>query len=134
MDHCVLPGDVSECGIDVGVQFLCRCTKSRVPSIVEQNTAQCRCDMQADYNGRTTLHLAVAENRTEIVRVLLDKGAKTDISDTWRSTPLLDALSNRRVEIAAILIGKGLLSHNGRMFTSHYECVLCSLRSTVAHV
>lgn len=64
--------------------------------------------LQADYNGRSTLHLAVAENRTEIVSVLLDKGAKTDLSDTWGRTPLSDALTNQRVDIAAALIGKGV--------------------------
>lgn len=64
--------------------------------------------VQADYNGRSTLHRAVGENRTDIVSVLLDKGAKTDISDTWGNTPLSDALTNHRVDIAAVLIGKGV--------------------------
>ena len=52
----------------------------------------------------------MAENCTEIVSALLDKGAKTDLSDTWGNTPLSDALSNQRVDIAAALIGKGV--HN----------------------
>jgi glutaminase len=29
-----------------------------------------------DYDGRTTMHLAVAEGRTDIVKFLLDKGTK----------------------------------------------------------
>lgn len=32
-----------------------------------------------DYDGRTTMHLAVAEGRTEIVKLLLNKGAQV-----WR--------------------------------------------------
>lgn len=72
--------------------------------------------LQADYNGRTTLHLAVGENRTDIVTSLLDKGAKTDLSDTWSNTPLSDALTNQRVDIAAALIGKGM--HAGVSFIS----------------
>jgi ankyrin repeat protein len=57
----------------------------------------------------------VSENRTDIVMVLLDKGASTDQKDTWGRTPLSDALSNQRVDIAAALMGKGVdqsFSHN----------------------
>jgi potassium channel len=61
--------------------------------------------LQADYNGRTTLHLAVSENRTDVVSVLLEKGAKVDTVDTWGNTALSDGLTHHRLEICKCLVG-----------------------------
>ena len=66
----------------------------------------CMCD-SGDYDGRTALHLAVAEGQTEIVRVLLNKGAKVDVVDRWNSTPLLDALKMSSQAAAELLIARG---------------------------
>eukprot|EP00892_Ulva_mutabilis_P004253 jgi/Ulvmu1/219/UM001_0223.1 len=60
-----------------------------------------------DYDGRTTLHLAVAEGRLEIVRILLDKGAQVDVTDRWGNTPLMEALKLQRMQIAELLVDKG---------------------------
>jgi ankyrin repeat protein len=64
--------------------------------------------IQVDYNARSPLHLAVSENRTEIVKVLLEKGASTEQKDIWGQTPLSDALKHQRSDIAAALTGKGV--------------------------
>lgn len=93
--------------------------------------------LQADYNGRTTLHLAVAENRTDVVHVLLDKGSKTELFDTWGNTPLSDALTNHRVEISAALMGKGVSTkvcmkqkhHEGFSWTGLFCTVYESVRA-----
>ena len=63
----------------------------------------------------------MAENRTDIVSVLLDKGAKTDLSDTWGNTPLSDALANQRVQIAAALIGKGVHARSAAVVVKLYR-------------
>ena len=68
-----------------------------------------------DYDGRTALHLAVAEGQTEIVRVLLNKGAKVDVVDRWNATPLLDALNISAQASAEMLITRGA-KLQGNMF------------------
>lgn len=41
---------------------------------------------QADYDKRTALHLASCEGCTEIVHLLLEKGADVNIRDRWGRT------------------------------------------------
>tara|TARA_B110000208_G_scaffold187405_1_gene245345 strand:+ start:30 stop:1598 length:1569 start_codon:yes stop_codon:yes gene_type:complete len=48
---------------------------------------------QCDYDGRTALHLAVCENKINIVDYLVNKvNVKLDINDRWGNTPLDDAI------------------------------------------
>jgi ankyrin repeat protein len=56
---------------------------------------------------RTTLHLAVAERQTEVVKVLLKRNARTDVVDRWGKTPLLEALSTGCLAEAEMLIARG---------------------------
>lgn len=60
-----------------------------------------------DYDGRTALHLAVAEEQVQSVRILLDRGASVDVMDRWGNTPLLEALKLNNRPIAEALVGKG---------------------------
>jgi potassium channel len=63
--------------------------------------------LSGDYDGRTTLHIAVVEGQLEVVRLLLEKGAKVDVLDRWGSSPLSEALSNNKLSIAELLLFKG---------------------------
>ena len=58
----------------------------------------------SDYDGRTALHLAVAENRPEVVAYLLSRQVDRTKQDRWGNTPLEEA---RRLEFAALV---GLLA------------------------
>lgn len=49
----------------------------------------------------------MAEGQTEIARLLLEKGAKTDVVDRWGTTPLLEALSINALAVAEMLIARG---------------------------
>jgi ankyrin repeat protein len=45
----------------------------------------------ADYDARTALHLAAAENHVDTVLYLLSAGASTSLKDRWGNTPIDDA-------------------------------------------
>jgi ankyrin repeat protein len=60
-------------------------------------------DAQNDY-GKTGLHLASEYGHGDIVQLLLDKGAKTDVLDNGGKTPLYLAVSSGRLRAAEILL------------------------------
>lgn len=62
---------------------------------------------QGDYDGRTVLHIAISEKKSEVVMMLLDKGAKWNVVDTWGTCPLREALSIDELSIAEALCAKG---------------------------
>ena len=58
---------------------------------------------QADYDGRTALHLASCEGHTDIVRFLLKVGkVKKNPMDRWKRTPQDDAEENNHIEIVEL--------------------------------
>ncbi|KAK4418636.1 Integrin-linked protein kinase [Sesamum alatum] len=61
----------------------------------------------ADYDKRTALHLASCEGCTEIVILLLERGADVNSMDRWGRTPLSDARSFGHQEICKILEAHG---------------------------
>lgn len=62
----------------------------------------------ADSSGRTALHRAVDNQNLPIVRKLLAAGAVPNTTSSYTgSTPLIDALNNRRAQIALLLINSG---------------------------
>lgn len=61
---------------------------------------------QINEQGITALHAGVLYGNAEIVRVLLDAGAKTDPEGN-RYTPLMDAVFNSKPQIALTLIQQG---------------------------
>lgn len=62
-----------------------------------------------DYDKRTALHLASCEGCTEIVVLLLEKGADVNSLDRWGRTPLSDARSFGHGEICKILEAHGAI-------------------------
>ncbi len=54
---------------------------------------------EADYDGRTALHLAAAEGQLEIVRFLVSHGASLEARDRWGGTPLDDAKRHKRESV-----------------------------------
>ncbi|KAL6077461.1 glucan synthase [Balamuthia mandrillaris] len=57
----------------------------------------------ADYDGRTPLHLAAEEGRTEVVKYLISKGANVNAADRWGTTPLRGAIAHLHNEVAEVL-------------------------------
>ncbi len=57
--------------------------------------------------GRTALHMAAANGRTEVVALLLARGGHIDAEDHDEYTPLHCALFNGQVEVATFLLERG---------------------------
>ncbi len=57
----------------------------------------------ADYDGRTALHLAAAENQLDVVRYLLSRGIAHSPIDRWGGTPLDDAKKAKYQDIIELL-------------------------------
>ncbi len=58
---------------------------------------------EADYDGRTCLHLAAAEGKLEIVEFLLAKSVHLTLKDRWQHTPIDEAKSNGYSNIVELL-------------------------------
>jgi len=57
----------------------------------------------ADYDGRTALHLAASEGHPKIVSYLLSKNANPLAKDRWGNTPIDDAQRNKHQEVIDII-------------------------------
>jgi ankyrin repeat protein len=57
----------------------------------------------ADYDGRTALHLAAAENNVAAARYLLFHGHPLNVQDRWNATPLDEARRESAEEVAILL-------------------------------
>jgi len=58
----------------------------------------------ADYDNRTALHLAVAENHISCIKYLIQTcKVEIDVKDRWGNTPMSDALNLGRTKVIALL-------------------------------
>ncbi|KAA8497903.1 putative serine/threonine-protein kinase [Porphyridium purpureum] len=60
-----------------------------------------------DYDRRTPLHIAAAEGRLDIAKLLVESGANVNARDRWGSSPLQDAERENRSEMIAFLKESG---------------------------
>ena len=59
------------------------------------------------YCGKTPLHWAAAGGHTDIVKLLLDAGADTDVEDEYGVTPLFLAASKGDTYMVKLLLDAG---------------------------
>ena len=57
--------------------------------------------------GKTLLHYAAMKNYTDIVKLLLDKGADINALDETKNTPLHDAVSYGAMDVTGLLLERG---------------------------
>lgn len=72
--------------------FIKLCSEGKIEDIknlIDKVDVNC-----ADYDKRTPLHLASAEGRLDVVKLLLDKGAKIT-KDRWGNTPLSEIINKK---------------------------------------
>ena len=57
----------------------------------------------ADYDGRTCIHLAASEGQLEIIEFLIGKKINLNPKDRWGGTPLDDAKRHNHKEVQKLL-------------------------------
>ena len=60
-----------------------------------------------DIDDRTALHVAACQGLTDVVSLLLEKGAEVDAKDRWGSTPLADAIFYKNNDVIKLLEQNG---------------------------
>ncbi len=60
-----------------------------------------------NYNGDTPLHLAAKYNRTKVITLLLDRGAKIDSKNYYGNTLLHYAVYRQNLEVIQLLLDRG---------------------------
>eukprot|EP00250_Pteridium_aquilinum_P019356 c24396_g1_i1 orf=645-2039(+) len=66
---------------------------------------------EADYDGRTPLHLAASEGHTDCISLLINKGGDVNRKDNFGITPLFEALRAGHDPAAQILVERGAKTH-----------------------
>jgi len=113
-----IDGEVMRCAAANDVQKLSQLLDSGA-------SANCK-----DYDGRTPLHIAVAEGHSECVQLLLSKGADCNAPDRWQNTPLSEAMrSGIRIgkdDITEMLMRNGaiVLGKEGEQISKHFFWIL----------
>jgi len=57
----------------------------------------------ADYDGRTALHLAASEGQADVVEYFIAQGAQLAPIDRWGNTPLDDARRGGHTRVVELL-------------------------------
>ena len=73
-----------------------------MPEVVSLVAAGVNID-DADYDGRTALHLAASEGHHDTVEYFIAKKADLSPLDRWGGTPLSDAIKNKHKKVIALL-------------------------------
>ncbi|NQY74698.1 MAG: ankyrin repeat domain-containing protein [Candidatus Margulisbacteria bacterium] len=58
---------------------------------------------EADYDGRTCIHLAASEGHSEVVKYLLGKKVNVSPEDRWGGTPMDDAKRHGQQKVIDVL-------------------------------
>ena len=105
----------------------------RLTSIFEADHELVNC---SDYDERTPLHVAACNGKTNVVRLLLGKGANPSPVDRWNNTPMLDAIKGDKAEVVAILQKFGAqVCLNGKYYNlNEYNKVLADKDCTSTQV
>jgi len=114
-------GTMAYHNLDGGATVLCNlASRGQVDHLQALLTKHSLDVNQGDYDKRTALHIAAAEGRLGVVKLLIDKFEAADSPvDRWGGTPLDDALRHKHYAIVKYLDDRG--AHRGLMSSSAEE-------------
>ncbi|KAJ7968802.1 putative Protein kinase [Quillaja saponaria] len=72
-----------------------------------------------DIDNRTALHIAACQGLTDVVALLLERGAHIDPKDRWGSTPLADAIHYKNHDVIKLLEKHGAKHLMAPMHVKH---------------
>jgi ankyrin repeat protein len=67
---------------------------------------------QANYDGRTVLHMAAVEGNYRVVELLLNEGADKNAHDRWGNTALQDSINHHQGPVTVLLANWGATLNN----------------------
>jgi len=92
---------------DVNDELLSAARKGDLPSVKALCEKGAAIEAKTPY-GQTPLYLAAMNGHEEVVRFLVDKGARTDVKDSFYKASILDfVLQRKHYDVAETLIAKG---------------------------
>ncbi|XWS18559.1 hypothetical protein CRYUN_Cryun32bG0055700 [Craigia yunnanensis] len=72
-----------------------------------------------DIDDRTALHIATCQGQTDVVSLLLQRGADLESKDRWGSTPLADAIYYKNHDVIKLLEKHGAKPFMAPMHVNH---------------
>lgn len=75
---------------------------------VDINQKNPSCDERWDFSGETPLYAAIDQNNTDLVKYLIKRGARLDISTVNSGTPLHKAARSGNKELIQLLLDQGV--------------------------
>ncbi|CAE8712794.1 unnamed protein product, partial [Polarella glacialis] len=86
-------------------------------------------ETSSDDAGRTALHVASSRGQISVVKFLVDRhAADVLLADSWKGTPLDDAIRHDRKDVVEFLLSKGALP-GGASLAPGFPAILCQAAS-----
>src|SRR5579864_7573859 len=103
----ILAVELALCAGDINDDLLGAARKGDLPAVKALCEKGAAIEAKTPY-GQTPLYLAAMNGHEEVVRFLVDKGARTDVKDTFYKASILDfVLQRKHFDVAKTLITKG---------------------------
>ncbi|KAL3848702.1 hypothetical protein ACJIZ3_010584 [Penstemon smallii] len=93
--------------IDSGVRLMYSANEGDLEGIEELLDSATTTVNFKDIDGRTALHVAACQGRTDVIDLLLRRGADVHVEDRWGSTPIADAIYYKNNDVIKVLEAHG---------------------------
>ncbi|CAL0301285.1 unnamed protein product [Lupinus luteus] len=105
-------------GVDPGVRLMYCANEGDLVGILEVLESGVSVNFR-DTDYRTALHIAACQGLTDVVALLIEKGAEVDPKDRWGSTPLADAIYYKKNDVIKLLEKHGAKPLVASMHVDH---------------